>query len=1013
MNGDSEALAARLKRELKGEVRFDNGSRALYATDGSNYRQYPIGVVVPRDNEDVVATLALCREYGSPITGRGAGTSLAGQCCNSAVILDFSKYMNRILELDAKKKIARVQPGCVCDRLQEAAEAHELMFGPDPATHAWCTIGGMVGNNSCGVHSQMAGRTSDNVEALEVLTYRGEQIQVGQTPLELLDPIIKSQTKKAGIYAQLKELSNNYSQLIRDRFPRIPRRVSGYNLDALLPENEFHLAQSLVGSEGTCVTVLEASLKLIYSPPARSLLVVTYPDIFRAADHIPEIAETGAIGLEAVDRKFIGDMQKKGLHLEKLEMFPDGGAYLLVEFGGANKSESADNARKCMKLLRSLQNSPEMKLFLDPGKERRIWHVRESGLGATAHVPGMRENWEGWEDSAVAPERLGEYLRRLKQLYEKFGYVGSFYGHFGQGCVHTRIDFDLKSAEGVKKFREFIDEATSLVAELGGSLSGEHGDGQSRAEFLEKMFGPELIGAFQEFKSIWDPDWKMNPGKIVRPRLIDQDLRFGPHYNPAEPKTFFHYHEDSHSFVKAAERCVGVGKCRKEKAGTMCPSYMATGEEMHSTRGRARLLFEMLGGEVLADKWRNESVKEALDLCLACKGCKGECPMHVDMATYKAEFLGHYYKGRLRPLHAYAFGYINRWARLASAVPSIANFFSQRRPFNSIMKKVLGIASKRQIPTFAEETFKNWFHRREVRNKEQPSVLLWADTFNNYFQPQIARCATEILEDARYRVVVPRANLCCGRPLYDFGLLKPAKKYLENILTQLAAEIEAGMPVVMLEPSCCSVFKDELLSLLPHNQNAKRLRQQTFTLAEFLTKQAVNYRVPQLNRQALLHGHCHQKAIMTMAADQELLSRMGIDFEHLDSGCCGMAGAFGYVEGDHYNVSVACGERVLLPRARDLKKKQILITDGFSCREQVQQQTGKSALHIAEVLQMALKTGKRENQANSEEIPHADERNFVFGRAASETAKNWALPVAAAAAVIASIGKFKKKKKEK
>lgn len=1009
MNKQAEALAKRLKREIRGEVRFDTGSRALYATDASNYRQTPIGVVIPKEEQDVIATLALCREYGTPITGRGAGTSLAGQCCNAAVIMDFSKYMNKVLEIDPRRKVARVQPGVVCDRLQDAAEKHQLTFGPDPATHAWCTIGGMIGNNSCGVHSQMAGRTSDNVEALSIVTYRGDQLQVGETSDNQLKAILNAGDRQSEIYQQLHQLRTRYGELVRAKFPRIPRRVSGYNLDALLPEQSFHVGRSLVGSEGTCATIVEAVLRLVHSPPSRSLLVIAYPDIFTAADDIPEVAAAGAIGLEAVDRKFIHDMRKKGLHLENLEMFPEGGAYLLAEFGGADEDDSLQHAGKCMRRLGTSLHRPEAKLFRDPGKERRIWHVRESGLGATAHVPGMKENWEGWEDSAVAPEKLGKYLRGLKQLYEKYNYVGSFYGHFGQGCVHTRIDFDLKTVEGLKKFRSFLDESSSLVVEFGGSLSGEHGDGQSRAEFLEKMFGPELVAAFAEFKSIWDPDWKMNPGKLVKPHRVDENLRFGPHYNPAEPKTFFHYPSDSSSFAHAMERCVGVGKCRKERAGTMCPSYMATGEEMHSTRGRARLLFEMLRGEVLKHGWRNKAVKEALDLCLACKGCKGECPVHVDMATYKAEFLAHHYRGRLRPLHAYAFGYINKWSRLASHAPSVANFFSGTEPFSSVMKWAIGIAPQRRIPTFAPETFKSWFAKQEVRNRDHPTVILWADTFNNYFHPEPARCAVKVIEDAGFHVVVPQANFCCGRPFYDFGLLKPARKYLEHILKILAAEIEAGIPIVMLEPSCCSVFRDELVNLLPHHQNAKRLRQQTFTLAEFLIRRAPDYRAPILRRRAILHGHCHQKALMAMSADEALLRRMQVQYEHLDSGCCGMAGAFGYVKGEHYDVSVRCGERVLLPRARDLRDDEVLITDGFSCREQVEQQTGKSALHIAEVLHLALATGEREAlpeaPAEPREDIHAEDRDHVNLRRNRNSRRKWPVAVGgvAVAAAVCSV----------
>jgi FAD/FMN-containing dehydrogenase/Fe-S oxidoreductase len=966
MNVDAEALAAKLKKEIEGEVRFDEGGRALYATDGSNYRQTPIGVVIPRNKQDVITTVGLCREFGAPITSRGGGTSLAGQTCNVAVIIDFSKYMNHVLSIDPAQKLGRVQPGCVCDTLRDAAEEHTLTWGPDPATHAWCTLGGMLGNNSCGVHSEMAGRTADNVKELHILTYDGEEMVLGKTSDTELKTLINQGGRKGEIYHRLERLRDRYADAIRKRYPRIPRRVSGYNLSELLPENDFHLGRAVVGSEGTCVVILEALLNLVHSPQYRSLLVLSYPDIFSAGDHVPELREFKPIGLEGVDHIFIEDLRKKGLQLANLELFPAGNAFLLAEFGGDTREEADDAAERCMHRLKRLPHAPEMKTFTDPGKEHRIWHVRESGLGATAHVPGMKENWEGWEDSAVAPDQVGPYLRRLKVLFDKYHYVGSLYGHFGQGCIHTRIDFDLKTAEGVKKFHSFLDDATSLVCEFNGSLSGEHGDGQSRAEFLGKMFGPELIEAFNEFKTIWDPEWKMNPGKIVKPYRADENLRYGSRYKPEEPETYFNYGGDGFSFSKAMERCVGVGKCRRHEAGTMCPSYQATGEEMHSTRGRARLLFEMLRGEVLKDGWRSEPVKEALDLCLACKGCKGECPVHVDMATYKAEFLAHYYEGfrHFRPRHAYAFGYIHNWARIASAAPWLANFFSQTRGFSQIMKAVAGIAPQRQIPAFAKKSFKTWFEKREIRNRNKPRVILWPDTFNNYFHPYVAQAAVEALEDAGLRVMVPRQNMCCGRPLYDFGFLKSARRYLLDILNKMAAEIEDGVPFIVLEPSCCSVFRDELMNLLPHNQNAARLNRQTFTLSEFLTQKVSGYRAPILETSALLHGHCHQKAVLKIKAEEELLRRMKVDYTALDAGCCGMAGAFGFEKGDHYEVSIKCGERVLLPRARDMGREEILITDGFSCHEQVLQQTGREPLHMAQVLQRALKSGKREEAEN-------------------------------------------------
>ena len=1004
------ALARRLKRKLKGEARFAPGDRALYATDGSNYRQVPIGVVLPRDEEDVMEAVALCREFGAPITSRGCGTSLAGQCCNTAIIFDYSKYMNRILEVDPRRKLARVQPGVVHVHLHEAAERHHQTFGPDPATHKWCTIGGMIGNNSCGIHSQMAGRTADNIEALETLLYDGTRMRVGKTPDTELEQIIRRGNRPGEIYAGLKRLRDIYAPLIRARYPRIPRRVSGYNLDELLLENEFHVGRALVGSEGTCVIVLEAIVNLVHSPPSRSLLVLGYPDIYTAGDHIPDINEAHPIGLEALDYKFIHDLQKKRLQLEHLKILPEGKGYLLVEFGGNNRAESDAKARRLMAKLKGQPNAPTMKLFDSKEEETQIWNVRESGLGATAHIPGEAENWEGWEDSAVPPDKVGPYLRDLKKLYDKYGYVGSLYGHFGQGCIHTRINFDLKTAKGVKQFRSFLNESTDLIMKYHGSFSGEHGDGQSRAEFLPKMFGPELVRAFEEFKNLWDPDWKMNPGKIVKPYRIDQNLRYGPHYHPPEMETHFKYVENGNSFRRATERCVGVGECRRHESKTMCPSYRVTGDEMHSTRGRAHLLFEMLQGNPMSDGWRSESVKEALDLCLSCKGCKGDCPVNVDMATYKAEFLSHYYKGRLRPRHAYAFGLIHKWAHIAGIAPGVANFFSQNPLFGGIAKWIAGVAPERHLPPFAEQSFKKWFYSREPRpstpdRRPLSQVILWPDTFNNYFHPHIARDAVEVLEDAGFEVLVPQQNMCCGRPLYDYGMLDTAERWLKQILRVMQPHIEAGTPMIVLEPSCCAVFRDELKNLFPNDMNARRLHEQTFLLGEFLCKHAPNYPRRQLDRKALVHVHCHHCAVMGTSAEKEMLKRIGLDFQVLDSGCCGMAGAFGFERGDHYDVSVKCAERVLLPEVRRAGEDTLIITNGFSCHEQIRQLSHREAMHLAEVLRLAMREGKIRPPTQPMEKRFLEQEEEQL-----EEAKRFAL---GAGAVLAGVGAYLLTRKKK
>jgi len=1002
---DARGLAEALRTRVRGEVRFDNGSRALYATDGSNYRQVPIGVVLPCDVDDVLATISACREFDAPLLCRGGGTSLAGQCCNVAVVLDFTRHMGKILEIDPARRIARVQPGVVLDHLRNAAEKHHLTFAPDPASHDRCTIGGMIGNNSCGVHSIMAGKTDDNIEALDVVTYDGERMQVGQNFIQAgTDAPARNRVgtnafvrpggpevsgrgnsgRRGQIYTALKQLADQYADLIRQKFPNIPRRVSGYNLNYLLPENGFHVARALVGSEGTCATTLEATCRLVESPPQRVLLVIAYPDIYQCADHIPEILEYKPIGLEGFDDLLVYYERTKGINPGGLSLLPEGAGWLLVEFGAESLPGAELQAQRLIDALRRSPNPPNVKLY-SGAQAKRVWEVRESSLGATSHVPGEPLNWEGWEDAAVSPEKLGGYLRDLRKMMAAFGYKGSLYGHFGHACVHTRLNFDLQSKEGIAKYRKFVEEAADLVVSYGGSLSGEHGDGQSRAELLPKMFGPELMEAFRKFKTAWDPGWKMNPGKLINPNKLDENLRLGPNYAPWEPQTHFQLPEDHGSLSHAALRCVGVGKCRREEGGVMCPSWRATHEEEHSTRGRAHLLWEMTQSRddgIIRDGWRSEEVKHSLDLCLACKGCKSDCPVSVDVATYKAEFLSHYYEGRVRPLNAYAFGNIDLWASLASNAPGLVNLTTQLPFLRDIAKFVTGIPHQRSIPAFAPETFKQWFRRTSARRagrlrpsrKAQPAtmessrkkdasgwknetsapeVLLWADTFNNYFLPSTAKAAVEVLETAGYRVIVPRANLCCGRPLYDFGMLDRAESLLLQILDELAPEIEAGIPVVGLEPSCVAVFRDELINLFPHDERAQALSKQTFLLSEFLDRNSGNAPLPQLNRKALLHGHCHHKSIMKMTAEESLLHRLGVQFQAPAPGCCGMAGSFGF-EHDKYEVSAAIGELELLPAVRKAPNDWLIIADGFSCREQIAQGTGRHALHLAEVLQMAL-----------------------------------------------------------
>jgi FAD/FMN-containing dehydrogenase/Fe-S oxidoreductase len=956
-------LAADLRSAVEGEVRFDPGSRALYASDGSNYRQVPVGVVIPRSTDDIVRAMAVARRHGAPILARGGGTSLAGQCCNYAVVLDCSKYLHHIVELDPARKRARVQPGLVLDDLRRVAEKHHLTFGPDPSTHNHCTLGGMIGNNSCGVHSVMAGETCDNVYELDIVTYDGVRMSVGTTSDEEYHRIVSAGGRRGDIYRRLRNLRDRYADQIRRRFPQLPRRVSGYNLPALLPENGFDLARALVGSECTCVAILEATVRLVESPPVRSLLVLGYPDVYEAGDHVPEVLQHHPIGLEGMDDRLVDDMIKMRIHPRDVRLLPEGRGWLLAEFGGASKQEADDRARACMAALQIHPHPPSMKLFDNPPQEQILWTVRESGLGATAHVPGERVTWEGWEDSSVPAERLGDYLRALRRLFSKYDYACALYGHFGQACVHTRIDFDLETPSGIQKFRSFLFEAADLVLSFGGSLSGEHGDGQSRAELLPKMFGDEVMRAFREFKSIWDPDWKMNPGKIVDPYRVDENLRLGTAYHPPGQETHFQFPADGFSFSRAMLRCVGVGECRREQGKTMCPSYRVTREEMHSTRGRARLLFEMLEGDPLTGGWRDPHVKEALDLCLACKGCKGDCPVNVDMAAYKAEFLSHYYEGRLRPRHAYSMGLIYWWARTAAWFPAAANLLTQTPGIRHIVQWVGGIALGRRMLPFAAQPFVEWFRKRRAPQEADRSVLLWPDTFNNYFLPHTAQAATLALEALGYDVKIPARPLCCGRPLYDFGMLDLAKRQLRQILGHLSDDIRSGTPIVALEPSCAAVFRDELVNLFPHDEDAVRLSQQVYTLAEFLDRHPPRRPLPRLQIEALVHGHCHQKAVIGMDAEQNILHKMGVKYQLLDSGCCGMAGSFGFTR-EHYDTSLQIGELALLPEVRAADSHTLVLADGFSCRQQIEQTTHRRGLHVADALYLALLKEHQDIESN-------------------------------------------------
>jgi len=951
---------------VAGEVSFGTQARATYAEDSSNYRQPPLGVITPLTVDDAVAAVRVCRRFDVPVLSRGGGTSLAGQTTNAAVIIDWSRHCRRLVSLDANARTCVVEPGIALDDLNTELASSGLMFGPRPSTHRSCTIGGMVGNNSCGATAQAYGKTADNVARLEVLTYDGLRMRVGPTDEEEYARLVDAGGRRGQIYQRLHALRDEYLADLRTGFPHIPRRVSGYNLDALLPENHFDVGRALVGSEGTLVTVLHAELQLVEVPKAKAMVVLGYPDIADAGHAVTAILPHKPWQLEGLDQVLLQLEQQAQLAGEAMGQLPAGGGWLMVQFAGDTQDEADHKAQHLMDVLEESEHAPAVKLLEDPAKEDKLIEVREAGLGATAHPIGKHETWEGWEDSAVPPERLGDYLRDLRGLMNDFGYdktETSLYGHFGQGCVHTRIPFELRTRDGIAQMRAFVETAADLVVSYGGSLSGEHGDGQSRGELLTKMFGPRVIELFGKVKEVFDPGDRMNPGKVVRPNPLDSHLRLGTGYAHKEPDVYFSYPKDDHSFSTAALRCVGIGNCRTSSSDdqVMCPPYMVTRAEEHSTRGRARMLFEMVRGDVITTGWKSPEVRDALDLCLACKGCKSDCPVNVDMATYKVEFLAHHYAHRLRPAAHYSMGWLPVLAQIAGKMPGLVNATTQQPSFAPLLKRLGGIAAERQLPLFADEPFTTWWRRRPSRPGTQSlskatrgPVILWPDTFSNAFHPGVARSAVAVLEDAGFAVRVPHRPVCCGLTWISTGQLDIARRMLSRTVRVLRDDIRAGVPVVVLEPSCAAVFRSDGPELLAGDEDLRRLSMQAVTLSELLTQRAPDWEPPRLEVKAIVQTHCHQHAILGSDPDDQVMTRAGIHADRLGSGCCGLAGNFGF-EAGHYDVSRAAGERVLLPRVRQADEDTVVLADGFSCRTQIEQgETGRTAVHLAELLAAGL-----------------------------------------------------------
>jgi FAD/FMN-containing dehydrogenase/Fe-S oxidoreductase len=940
----------KLARVIEGEVRFDAGTRALYATDASNYRLVPVGVVIPRHAEDVMRAVALARENRIPILPRGGGTGLAGQTANTALVLDFSKYMNAVRLVDPDQRVAVVEPGVVQVQLNAAAAKYDLFFAPDPATKDRCTLGGMIGNNSCGAHSAAYGKTVDNLIGLEVLLYDGTHLTLQNGGEGEYADALRSGGRVAQLYMKMRELADAHGELVRARYPKIPRRVSGYNIDQLLPENGFNLARAVVGSEGTLAVVLSATVRLVPIPRKVALVVMGFDDVFGAADQTAWLLEHRPQALEGFDHRLPDFAREKGL--PGVRYLPPGKAFLIAEIGAETEDEISAAAAAVKREAERIVACTGIAILNAAPEQRAVWGIRESGLGAGALLPGQPRTWPGAEDCAVPPARLGDFLRRLVPLLARYELAAAtYYGHFGEGCVHCRINFNFFTAAGVARFRSAMTEIGELVIEFGGSLSGEHGDGRARSELLPKMYGQKLVGAFHDFKAAFDPDWMMNPGVIADPEPLDAHLRIGRNYSPRPLRTRFDFNPEG-GLAGAALKCVGIGKCRKTDAGVMCPSFMATREEAYSTRGRAHLIYEALTSDLLPDGFADPALRETLELCLSCKACKTECPASVDMAAYKAEFLANFYETHRRSLPVEFFGRIHEIARAGSLAPRLLNGL-QGGAGGTILRYVLGLHPQRHLPKFAHQSFGRWFAHRPPPSQKAPQVLLFPDTFNNFFEPEVLIAATEVLEGAGFEVILPTEDLCCGRPLYEAGRLELARSRLLAIVAVLTPIVERGIKVVGLEPSCLLTLRDELPALFPRLSSARKLADNSMLLDEFLIAEAPQFSPRPLKGAALVHVHCHQKALAGMNNELALLKKAeGLHVDAPDAGCCGMAGAFGYYD-RNFHLSRKIAERVLVPAVNNTLDDTLIIADGFACRTQIRQFcAGRRPMHLAQVLNL-------------------------------------------------------------
>jgi FAD/FMN-containing dehydrogenase/Fe-S oxidoreductase len=939
-------LAAALRKAGLTEADTSSRRRAEYSSDASNYRVVPAVVAFPRSTDEILAALEACRALGVPVTGRGAGTSIAGNALSTGLVLDTSRYLNRVLSVDPDQRTAVVQPGTVLDAVTKAAAPYGLRFGPDPSTHSRATIGGAIGNNACGSRALRYGRSADNVTELDVVTGTGVRFTARRYGSERPG----SGAPESALLTGLGSLTDGGLAVIRTEFGRFTRQVSGYSLEHLLPENGFDVAKFLSGTEGTLALTLGATVRLVDAPPAVALAVLGYPDMPAAADAVPGLLPHKPVALEGVDSRLV-DVVRDRLGPSAVPELPRGGGWLFIETSGATLAEAEAAARALVADAGCLDSA-----VVTGPRAAALWRIREDGAGLGGRTPAGAPAWPGWEDSAVPPATLGPYLRELAKVMAAHGLDGLMYGHFGDGCMHVRIDFPLRDRPRV--LRAFTEDAARLAASFGGSASGEHGDGRARGELLPLMYSAEAIALMRAAKHRFDPDGLLNPGIIVDPAPLDADLRV-PLAMPLRRGLGFAYPRDGDDFTTAVHRCTGVGKCRSDTTatgGVMCPSYLATKDEKDSTRGRARVLQELANG-TLVSGWNAPEVTEALDLCLSCKGCSSDCPTGIDMATYKAEALYQRYRRKLRPASHYALGWLPRWAAITTRSPllaRLANLSLAIKPAAALAKRLGGIDHRRPLPAFAPQSFRQWFAARTppATPATRTPVLLWVDTFTNAFAPQVGQAAVRVLEAAGYEVQVTGQNVCCGLTWISTGQLDGARRQLRRTLTALGPALDAGTPVVGLEPSCTAALRRDAAELLPGDHRAEALAGAVKTLAELL-RDTDGWTPPDLSDvTGVAQPHCHQHAVLGWDADAALLKESGADISAV-GGCCGLAGNFG-VEQGHYDVSVAVAETALLPAVRKAGEGATVLADGFSCRTQLEQLADVAGTHLAELLASRL-----------------------------------------------------------